>query len=278
MKYNTTPYKNIINEGMTGGRVELPFDAPIFWWHRGEPGGIKTASGVLHYGGWASAAEDIEAKFAEIPPRFIKEDFVSASNNTYQVYATRSMSLAFFAKRFRWMVDASVPGDRGKGHTQYLAYCALWEPDQKCYKPWSPVVLTARSMSGMALDNTIKEFAKITQQARRQWADNTPAYFFYATVGTFGERKTKEVGEGTRKNYITPPMLGIEGEITEERLASWYVGDDVAAEMARLKGEAKEWLDHWNSQREKADKADNKPRYAPDEYGTPPPENWDEMP
>jgi hypothetical protein len=235
---------------MASGRVDLPFPAPVFWWHRGEPSASKEGSGVAYYGGWAATVDDMQTRAPSIPSKFQQETFESPSGGTYLVYATRVLAIAPIARRFQWVVDQERPGDKGKGHAHILAMCGLVAQDKVSYEAWSPVILSAKGTSAMALDDAMRKWDSATVALRAQLAEASqrlPAYFFWCTVGTFGnERITKTVGEGRNTNYITPAQAYIPDGLTAAKLSKWFVGEQVAQQMLQYRNDAQEWLDAWN--------------------------------
>jgi hypothetical protein len=255
-----------IRNAMNGDKIELPFAAPILWWLTGKPGYKKDGSSA-YFGGWAGTAEDVEnavqAMGVSLPTAFKRITMVNNEGKEYDVFCTRSAAVAIIAKRTRWIVDEQTQHSRS--HTQVLCYMAEFDKEKKAYIPWGPVVLSAKALSGKALEDSFREWDKKTAAARRQYAKNLPPWFFYAPIGTFGDKpNTKMVGSG-QQSPITPAQVYTPEEIGEAQLTAWFVGPDVAAIMADLKGQAKEWLEAWKVDK-KAAVAENASPEAPSNF------------
>lgn len=265
-------FSETIRKGMIGDdRILLPFAAPFFWWSNGSPNGSKekNTSGVAFYGGWASNAEIFEANIPapdenhpDVPAKFIKETWSNSTGKTYDVYATRFLTVAFIGKRHRWVSDEET--GRNFSQAQYLTYMSLYEKATG-HTAYCPAVLSVKGMSSVFLQDAINEWEKVTLAARRQFASNAPSSFFYAALGTFGkERVTKTVGK-KQHAQIVPCQLYVPQAITEETLNTLYVGDEIASEMVTLLELGKDWVTAWKGN------ADEK---APRGQSVPPPENY----
>lgn len=255
-----------IREAMSGDRIELPFPAPVLWWANGKANGSKKDSGVQYFGGWACNVEDMQLNAPSVPATFHQEQFTNNEGTTYDVFAARSVAVALIARRKRWIAETN------KGHTQILAYMATVEGQQgdKHYIPWNPVVLSAKSYAAIELEAALTKWEKDTITARRQFANNAPAWFFYAPLGTFGgERKQRMVGK-TQQSPITPCTVYTPKEFDEPTLERIFVGETIATVMLDLKRQAAEWLDAW-----KNGKADQPQHHAEQEA---PPNFEDEAP
>lgn len=261
-------FVNDMRNTMSGDKIELPFAAPIFWWLTGKPVNKQVGSSP-YFGGWAGTAEDVEDALqvmgTTLPVAFKRVTLVNNEGKEYDVYGIRSMAVAVIAKRNRWIIDEQ--SGKGRSHTQVLCYMAEFNKEQKTYIPWGPVVLSAKALSGKALEDALREWDKKTAAVRRQFANNLPAWFFYAPVGTFGDKpNTKMVGNGGQQSPITPAQVYTPDEISEAQLKVWFVGADIAAIMADLKAQAKEWLEAWKPDKKTAVPDDNMPP-APDNFG-----------
>lgn len=230
-------YKNS-NVGLDGG-ASLPFDAPIFYWMRGEPNAPKGNTGVRYYGGWAC---DPSTMIEPVPSVFALEDFQSSTGQEYQAYAARHLHVAIIAKRQRWVTDES---GHGRGHVQILAFAAVkTKGENAALQPWAPVVMSAKSTSAMALESEIRRWEQVTRMIRRQEFDNIPAWSFYLTIGTFGQDRLQvEVGK-TKKNFITPPRL-YDQQLTASSLGKRLVDVETWKKMGELRDLAEEWLQAW---------------------------------
>lgn len=243
-------------------RVNLPFDAPYFWWTNGNPAGNKNGSGVQFYGGWTTDAETLEAMTEIYLRGLVKETHYSRAGNAYTVYAVRYLAVAPIAKRSRWVIPPE--GGKGSGHTQYLVMTASYQ--DKTFTPCIPAVLSVKGYVAMILDSVMAEFDRITLKARKQYAGNATGSLFWRLIGTFGkERSQRMVGKAEMQSPITPPVLFVPKESfdSEEALARFYVGAEVAKQMVEFRQLAQEWIDTW--------KQPAKPNASNDDYFPEPP-------
>lgn len=232
---------NDIASGMTGGRVELPFPVAYLWWNSGQADRSQEGSGVRYFGGWAADAQDVEAAGLTLP-EFAREFWTAKDGGSYEVYTRRSVAVAPIAKRFRFF--------EGRGHLHILSLLASLQ--NKSYLPWGPVVLSAKGYAAMSLESALNTWAKDTAKERREFANNLPAHFFYAPLGTFGrERQQAMAGKKGQQSPYTPVQVWLPENITVETLRKWFVGTETSNLMATLKAEATPWLEAWK-QREQA--------------------------
>lgn len=243
-------FVNEVAGAMSGEKIELPFVAPYFWWQNGKPA-YKALGSAAYFGGWASDADTYEGILhnngLEIPGNTKRITLANNEGKEYDVFACRSMPVAVIAKRSRWMIDETT--GKGRGHTQILAYAATGKKTEAgtAYVAWSPVVISGKGLAAKAIEDALRDFDRNTAAARRQYAKNLPAWFFWCNIGTFGDKpEQKMVGSG-QQSPITPATVYLpkDGVITAEMLKTWYVGGDVAAVMVDLKKQAKEWLEAW---------------------------------
>lgn len=240
-------FVDAVSGALSGDRIELPFTAPYFWWQNGKPA-YKAAGNSAYFGGWASSSDEFDAAMQQAGienPGFKRLTMANNEGKEYDIYAARSLAVAVIAKRNRWVVD-EVTG-KGRGHTQILCYSAVVTKTDKgaTYAPWSPIVISGKGLAAKAIETALTDFDRLTGAARRQYAKNLPAWFFWANVGTFGDKPIqKMVGTG-QQSPITPASVYLPETITADHLKAWYVGSDIAAVMVDLKAQAKEWLDAW---------------------------------
>ena len=234
---------NEMQGAMQGERIELPFFAPTVWWMNGQNNQkqlVKVNGPAPYFGGWAANADELELA-PDIPPSFVKATLTNRQGQEYDVYTTRLVSVAVIAKRQKWVVDDT---GRGKSHVNLLCYLAS-ASKEKGYTPWGPVVLSGKSLSGKKVLDALSDFEKRTRTLRAQ-AKGIPAWFFYATLGTFGDKPVQEMaGKGDKQSPITPCQVWLPDTITEDNLKSWFVGEDIAAAMMEFKHQAKDWLEDW---------------------------------
>ena len=242
--------------------VELPFNAPLFWWKRG---GDMTGDDVAKHGGWICNQENF-IKMAPyengemiLPKRMDEVVFSSSySGGTYSTYCTRSMPVAPFAQRFRWTYRTTLDGekdktDKGRGHLQVLAIAAIVD-DAKKYQYWSPVILSAKGLSAKSLQDCLKAFDSATMLLRGKELKGIPANFFWQHLGSFGKEMVKKtVGSGNQSNFITPIQVYMPETVDMEFLEKVFVGNEIATTMGELAKMSAEWLDEWKSSKTDTD-------------------------
>jgi hypothetical protein len=250
----------------TGDYIQLPFDAVLFRWVRGEAN-IQSdmGSGARHFGGWAASEDDLTGKAKDIPEKFQLEYFTTPDGSkTYGCYTVRSLAIATMGRRFRWFTDPRNQGDKGRGHLQILGMCAMSKVENKVitFTPWMPVILSAKGLTTKHMEDALKTWEHDTAIMRQTHANGIPAHFFYGYYGTFGkERKPLTVGRSGAQNYITPPTVFIPENLDVEYLRRAYVGRQMADQMAEMVGNSQEWLHAWDkeNQPEQTSTAPKKP-------------------
>ena len=242
--FNASQFGNAI--APENDRVTLPF--PHFWmyWFNGNPAADKT-SGAKYFGGWAADADEfanamsMTAK-AAMPANFSPvETWTNREGGEYNVVSARALYVAPIATRLTW---GKTESGGNMSHLAMLGYMATVEKvgNVATLKPYAPVVLTAKSYSGSNVQAAFKKWVSDTAKARAEHAPGVPANLFYNCVGTFGDtRQQVMVGKGNAQSPIVPAQVK-PTNWDEAALASLFVGDEIAAEMLRLKEAAAEWL------------------------------------
>lgn len=274
-------YVNEMKDAFGGEGIRLPFTVTYWRWMNGQSV-YKGIGSAPYFGGWAANVEDVEVAMAEygplpmFDPKTKKGSFAGPftlskrDGGEYDVYTARALAVAVIGKRERWVVNADQPGDKGRGHTQVLGL-AGYRGEDGTIQPWGPVVLTARGLAALNIRNAFRDFERKTQRPRSQFARNIPAWFFYAIVGTFGDKpQVQMAGKTGAQSPISPCNLYLpEGEITAEALKTWYVGEGMVEQLIDLRHQANEWLsdDNWKSGKEaqKEDAAPEGPENWPDD-------------
>ena len=237
---NASGFKPFEDQG-----IQLPFDAPLFWWTNGDNRGKEVGSGVEHFGGWATDGALLDAMVhdTQIPARLIAETQYPRTGASFQVYATRYLVVTPIAKRFRWVTDRDKPNDKGRGHSQILCLCAFGKP----LEYWMPVVLSAKGLAAMAIDAAFKSWESETGVARKTWAHGAGAWFFWSRIGTFAkERIEKLVGQKGAQSPIVEAQIYLpSAEFTEAYLDALYIGEENVNRMVELKTLSKEWVAAW---------------------------------
>jgi hypothetical protein len=228
--------------------VKLPFAAPTLWWMNGKPAlkTVKEINNASRFGGWGISKDeidDLEADWPEVPEHWQLHDLTNNEGNGYSAFLTRTAWVAPIARRYRWFDN--------KSQLNILCYLAVMTRE-RVLLPHGPVVLSAKSLTGVDLDKCFKEFATKTVQLRGK---TLPAYFYHP-IGTweqepvFVERKSKG---GSGSSSVTPPKLYTPKDgFTIETLKNWFVGVEVAEEMAKLLDLAQEWINDWKQRKSDA--------------------------
>ena len=247
--------------------VKLPFAAPTMWWMNGKTAlkSVTQITDATRFGGWGINKDEIEgfgSELADVPSTWqLFDELSSGKGASYSAYLCRTAWVAPIARRSGWFNNDG----RNRSKVHVLCYLAVLQQD-KSLIPYGPVVLSASSLTGLALDKCFKEFATKSTQAR----GNTPSNFFYHPIGTWGkepkfeERKSKG---GNASSSVSPPQLYVpEVGITTDVLKKWFVGADVAAEMAKYLDLAQDWVNDWKNR-----KSDQK-QEEPNPFDQTPPE------
>ena len=244
-----------LDQGMRAGDVvELPFPVIYIWALNGQPS-YKSQGGALYYGGWACKSEDLESYSEqlglEIPAEWKRVTIASRDGGEFDAYTNRSLTIAPIGKRESWLHDGQRFTDYidgGRRHLQVLSYLAEGKGSNgaKQYEPFGPVVLTAKGYQARNLLDAFARWEKTTSQIRWKVSPGIPAWCFYMTLGTFGkERQAVNVGKPGAQSPITPITAYIPETLTENLLSAFYVGNQVAANMATLQDQASDWLNAW---------------------------------
>lgn len=248
--------------------VKLPFAAPTMWWMNGKIAlkSVAQIEDTTRFGGWGINKEEVDNFGSELPevPSYwqLHDNLTSSTGTSYAAYLCRTAWVAPIARRHAWFENDGK--SRSKIHI--LGYLATASKDGLI--PYGPVVLSASGLTGIDLDKRIKEFASKSAQLR----GTTGASFFYHPLGTFGkepkfeERKSKN---GGASSSVTPPQLFVpETGITTETLKKWFVGADVATDMAKYLDLAQDWIDDWKNRKGNAPAAvEDAPEVRPIDEG-----------
>jgi hypothetical protein len=256
-----------VKSALEGEAIRLPFTAPVLWWMNGNAK-LKRDGSSPYFGGWASNSDEFTAaadEFGGVPPIFSPFTLTSDKNTDFDVFCTRAIGFAVIAKRSRWIIDEQ--SQHGRGHSQYLGIMSFMD-EQKKFVPWGPVVLSAKGMSAKYLGDALTKFERATSKARRESANNLPAWFFYAILGTFGAAPVVQmVGKGSSQSPITPCDVMTPEEIKVDHLRAAYVGKDQASRMAELRRQSKEWLEAWRENKSQGVPTERTPEQAMSELG-----------
>ena len=120
------------------------------------------------------------------------------------------------------------------------------------FLPYGPVVLSAKSFTGTALDAAFKKFTSQTAAFR----DGAAPQFFLHGIGTFGDTPIFQdaKGKGGASSTITPPQLFIPKDgFTAENIEKYFVSEQTMFDMGKFAKDAKEWIDDWQKRGKKDD-------------------------
>ena len=274
-------YVNQSQQAMQGDFVSLPFNAAFFRWMNGQ-GQFAQTPDARFFGGWASFDEDTinnilsADESLNLPHGLERVDLVSrADSKQYSAYISRFVRIVPFGKRKRWS-----PGS----HVQILCYLADFDPQTKAYSPWAPAVLSAKGYAGQRIEDALAAWDTITAKARREHAENLPAWFFYAMLGTFLEQpETEMVGKSGQQSPITPCKLPDQLatlDIEKKHLDAWYIGKEVADTIyapGGLLAQAQEWLADWKDN-DKRERDNSTNQVTPSDFVSSRPGQPEEMP
>ena len=229
--------------------VKLPFAAPTMWWMNGKTA-LKSVNEVVNatrFGGFGISKEEIDnfgSDLVEIPSYWqLHDNLTNNEGKTYAAYLCRTAWVAPIARRSAWFEN----NGKSRSSLNVLCYLAVLQQD-KSLLPYGPVVLSAKSLTCLDLDKCFKDFAAKSAALR----GNTPANFFFHPIGTWGkepkfeDRKSKG---GGASSSVTPPQLYLPETITTETLTKWFVGPDVAREMAEYSDLAQDWIADWKNRK-----------------------------
>jgi hypothetical protein len=228
--------------------VKLPFAAPTMWWMNGKPAlkSTKQVEDATRFGGWGISKEEIDgfgSDLAEVPSYWqLHEDLANGQGKTYSAYLCRTAWVAPIARRSGWF---EYDG-KSRSAINILCYLALFTQRGAPLAPFGPVVLSAKSFTGVDLDKCFKDFAAKSAQLR----GSTPPNFFFHPIGTWGSEPvfSERKGKNGASSSVTPPQLYLPpGGLIEELLTKWFVGPDVAREMAGYLDQAQDWIADWKN-------------------------------
>jgi hypothetical protein len=226
--------------------AKLPFAAPLMWWMNGKTA-LKNMdiNDPTRFGGWGISKEDVD-NFGEelpaLPPTWkLHDNLTSGKGNSYSAYLTRTAWVAPIARRFGWFEHDG----KSRSKLNVLCYLAVVQPD-KTMLPYGPVVLSVGSLTTLDLDKCFKDFAAKSAKARGE----TPPNFFWHPIGTWGKEPKFEdrKGKNGSSSSVTPPQLYLpDTGLTTDYLKKWFVGPDVAREMAGYLDQAQDWIADWKN-------------------------------
>lgn len=235
------------------GGVKLPFPAPTVYWNNGDIAlkAMPEIKDARRFGGWGVDKAELEDLGLPPSPAWVLHTMTSRKNGaSYEAYLFRSAWVAPIARRSRWV---EVDG-RPKSTVNYLCMLALRNKEGS-FLPYGPIVLSAKSLTGKALDDRFAEFRNKTAAIRGEALAN----FFFHPIGTYGPEPVfaDKKGKGGQSSSVTDPQLYIPAEgYTEAELTKYFVPNvnaELLDQMADYKRLAKEWIAEWDKKEDKQD-------------------------
>jgi hypothetical protein len=252
----TSKYKanDMGNPFQTGDEVSLTFPHLRLYWHNGKPDADKNR-GVYHYGGWFSGAEDFMndvSQFDKKPEEigFKGDNWTGKDGDEYGVYSSRMVYVAPIANRKIWKSYVFEGATKNKSTYSLLGFLAYPTTEKLCYL--GPVVLSGSSWSGAMIEDAVKKFPSLTADARARVAPGVPAWQWYISVGTYGDKRiTKSVGTSKTSPIVPAQIYTPDGGWTDKKIEKYFVPDDVVEQMIETRRAAEEWL-AWKPREDKA--------------------------
>jgi hypothetical protein len=251
-----------LNQGMNlRTNIELPFKAPVFWWRNGAANmrALANQAPALFFGGWETDQEVFDEATQEYGAynneTWAACDMTSKDGKDYTAYTVRGLVVAPISYRAAWFIKDRATGVTtrftdwvaGARHqTQMLALLGH-KNEEGMNIPWGPVVLSAKGYQAQYLLKAAKDWAKIIQKGRNQYAPQVPVWGFWMALGTWGNQPIIEMaGKAGAQSPITPIKLAAApATIDVDFLKRLFVGRDGLTLMRYHLEEAKEWLDAW---------------------------------
>jgi hypothetical protein len=245
--------------GAFGGEgIRLPYTV-VYWKWQTANAVYKTYGNAPYFGGWIANVGDVDLavdEYGPLPmfdPKTKRGTFggpftiAKRDGGEFEAYGARALAVAVLGKRYRWIEER--PGQAKRSHVQVLGYMG-YSQEGKIIQPWGPVVLIAKGLSAKFVTNAFRDFDSKTRRARQQHAHGIPAWFFYAIVGTFGDKPvTTMVGQAGAQSPITPCDVYLPSEVSADHLKTWFIGEGLIDQALQLRRDAKEWLEdaRWKS-------------------------------
>ncbi len=226
-----------VNPAAQDDRIKLPFPTAALYWRAGDPR-MKELGGTKHFGGWNMDFEknsDIVEDFGVLPNSSL-ETFMG-DDGEYAVHGTRSIIIAPIRTRKKWL--------KGERNTiQMLCLIGKKNSDGNV-ELWGPAILGSRGYAVTYLLDTVREWQRHTKDAREQWAKYKSgkviqSWYFWSFVGTFGDFALNMKGKNA-KSHVSQARIFKADISTEEKLVSYYVGDDNFSLINALYKQAEDW-------------------------------------
>ena len=234
----------------TGGEdgIRLPFSAPLLSWRNGNPALSDLGDENPKYsGGWELSKESWEKVKADVPPLpALFKLYSLKGKEAYDAFLAKQIVIFPVGLRERALMKQDgrdVPVKRftkgSRQHIQMLAYLATVTDGG--FKPWGPVILSAKSNSAQAIKQCFEDFKELAKKE----LDNirVPYHRFWLRLGTPIPPKFVTVGKGSDTSDVTPCyLMSPQGGWTLDALKHAYIGADMIAKAGELQMLAAEWL------------------------------------
>jgi hypothetical protein len=245
--------------------IKLPFPAPTLYWFNGKTDfkDVAEIKDPRRFGGWGVSKEDLDTLGVQPSPAWVLHNLTNKEGKSYQAYLFRSAWVAPIARRSAWFENDG----RARSSLNILAYLALRNKEGK-FLPYGPVVLSAKSFTGLAIEKCFKDFGVKTADVRGETLPN----FFFTPIGTYGDEPkfSSNKGKSGKESSVTDPQLYVPANGYDEAfLQSVFVpniGSEILADMANYKRQAKEWLADWNDRKGKTAEAQPVTQESAEEY------------
>lgn len=224
-----------------GEAIQLPFVAPLVWWTNGRPE-RRPEDGILYTGGWAMKGVDYDlavAEYGQLP--YWQETLTDMTGDMGRLYETEYIAVAPFAGRRKWL-DKEKGDDYTGGWLQELCLMGYLDSDASTFVPWGPIVVSTKVYAAKRFGQFINDWSMMTADARKKYAGGRESWYFFMSVGHFGdEPKFVTRGKSNTATYSLPVLYEYD-EVTEAILDMTFVGSGSAAKMAAWKIAADEWI------------------------------------
>lgn len=232
---------------------------PVAQWLHGDPK-LAAAGGVAHTGGVILPLKYLDESISPAPG-WTRTTVAFSSGKSEAVLATQKPRLAVIRTRFRWFVvhngvttffpRSGYLAETGmRGHLQALCGVPGFE---------FPVVLTLKGKASQEFERVLREFSQKVQDAAYRLARDArpdgigtgvaslagrfPRFAFYLRLAPGPHVK---VGQKGQESIITPPVLELPKQISDEYLGKAYVGRERLQAYQQIFHEAAEWATAWD--------------------------------
>ena len=250
----------LADEALNAGEgIRLPDSIPYLYWTH--TAGSK-AKEPWDRGGW-NCPEDVMDKAIE-DGRPVPSYFQLFKNDYGTVYHSRSIIIAPFAKRERWIDFDSKEAkshyfEGARLHRQVVA--ALADIVDGKLEFWGIVYITAKGTIWKSFDQAQKDFAEATKQARKDFSEKNglartlSANLLFRTVGDI-TGKVQTVGRGNSTSQVSVMEVKLKKDYSVNDIEILIIPDEAFEAMASFMEEHQDWLHAWDDGGETASAQD----------------------